>query len=69
MGREKKLLPRIAPAPANGAAAINSKSSPEEMAKWFRSRFRGRDDAYAMRWEAPNDGQAGQIITDWTSSS
>ncbi|MGH7943181.1 MAG: TOTE conflict system archaeo-eukaryotic primase domain-containing protein [Limisphaerales bacterium] len=37
-------------APPAGAA-INSKSSPEEKVKLFRSLFRGREDVYAVRWE------------------
>lgn len=43
----------------NGASVINSKSSPEEKVKLFRSLFRGRDDVYAVRWEGRNNGKAG----------
>jgi hypothetical protein len=36
------------------SATINSKSSPDEKVKLFRSLFRGRDDVYAIRWEGRN---------------
>ncbi len=45
----------IAPATASfGDPSTNSKSSPEEKVKLFRSLFRGREDVYAMRWEGRN---------------
>ena len=36
------------------SAKINSKSSPEEKVKLFRSLFCGREDIYAVRWEGRN---------------
>ena len=56
---EKKPVQPISIPSANGASAINSKSSPDEKVKLFRSLFRGRDDVYAVRWEGRNNGKAG----------
>jgi len=43
------------PSPASVPnAGVNSKSSPEEKVKLFRSLFRGREDVYAVRWEGRN---------------
>lgn len=36
------------------SARTNSKSSPAEKVKLFRSLFRGREDVYALRWEGRN---------------
>lgn len=59
MPTEKKpAQPNSAPS-TTGASAINSKSSPDEKVKLFRSLFRGRDDVYAVRWEGRNNGKAG----------
>ena len=44
---------------ANNTSVINSKSSPEEKVKLFRSLVRGRDDVYAVRREGRNSGKAG----------
>lgn len=52
------VQPNLMPS-ANGTSTINSKSSPEEKVKLFRSLFRGRDDVYAVRWEGRNNGKAG----------
>lgn len=56
---EKKPLQPVSTSSQNGASAINSKSSPEEKVKLFRSLFRGRDDVYAVRWEERNNGKTG----------
>jgi hypothetical protein len=56
---EKKPVESISTPSTNGGAAINSKSSPEEKLKLFRSLFRGRDDVYAVRWEGRDNGKAG----------
>ena len=43
--------PQAAPIPQG---EVTSKSSPDQKVKLFRSLFRGRDDAYALRWEGRN---------------
>lgn len=55
----KKPVQPISTLATNGTSAVNSKSSPEEKVKLFRSLFRGRDDIYAVRWEGRNNGKAG----------
>lgn len=63
MPTEKKLAqPNSAPA-TTGSSAINSKSSPDEKVKLFRSLFRGRDDVYAVRWEGCNNGKSGHDLS------
>jgi superfamily II DNA or RNA helicase len=53
------LIPQLAADNTTFAGAtINSKSSPDQKVKLFRSLFRGRDDVYAIRWEGRN-GKAG----------
>jgi hypothetical protein len=48
-------VPPLAPDCATiTSATTNSKSSPEEKVKLFRSLFRGREDVYAVRWEGRN---------------
>lgn len=56
---EKKPVQPITTLSVDGASVINSKSSPEEKVKLFRSLFRGRDDVYAVRWEGRNNGKVG----------
>lgn len=56
---ERKSVQPISTPSANGASVINSKSSPDEKVKLFRSLFRGRDDVYAVRWEGRNNGKGG----------
>ena len=47
-------VPTVAPVAPPAISTINSKSSPEEKVKLFRSLFRGREDVYAVRWEGRN---------------
>ena len=54
----KAAAPTTMPAVVVAGSTINSKSSPEEKVKLFRSLFRGREDVYAVRWEGRN-GKAG----------
>lgn len=56
---EKKPSQPISTLSASRTSAVNSKSTPEEKVKLFRSLFRGRDDIYAVRWEGRNNGKAG----------
>ncbi|MBP7825492.1 MAG: hypothetical protein KA236_02940 [Verrucomicrobia bacterium] len=56
--KKKLAQPNSAPS-TNGSSATNSKSSPEEKVKLFRSLFRGRDEVYAVRWEVRNNGKTG----------
>lgn len=58
MPEKKPAQPNSAPS-TTGSSAINSKSSPAEKVKLFRSLFRGREDVYAVRWEGRNNGKAG----------
>ncbi|MBI3697616.1 MAG: DEAD/DEAH box helicase family protein [Acidobacteria bacterium] len=54
---------------AAGASLVTSQSSPEAKLALFRSLFRGREDAYAVRWEA-KDGRCGYSpasIRDWNT--
>jgi hypothetical protein len=48
----------VLPSESSTAKATNSKASPDEKVKLFRSLFRGREDVYAVRWEGRN-GKAG----------
>ena len=48
----------VLPSPPSAAKTTNSKASPDEKVKLFRSLFRGREDVYAARWEGRN-GKAG----------
>ena len=57
--KERESVQPFSTPPANGASAVNSKSSPEEKVRLFRNLFRGRDDVYAVRWEERNNGKAG----------
>ncbi len=54
MPLEKKPAQPNSATSTTGSSAINSKSSPEEKVKLFRSLFRGREDVYAVRWEGRN---------------
>lgn len=40
-------------------ATIDASSSEEQRLAEFRSRFRGRDDVYALRWEDQHSGKSG----------
>jgi hypothetical protein len=46
--------------PENDRSAVKQASDPEAKIGSFRSRFRGREDVYAVHWEAP-DGRAGYM--------
>ena len=52
------------------SATTNSKSSPEEKVKLFRSIFRGREDVYAVRWEGRNGktGYSPAYPKTWSNS-
>lgn len=57
--------------PENDKSAVNQASDPEAKIALFRSLFRGREDVYAVRWEAP-DGRAGYMPRadrDWKAYS
>jgi len=52
-------------------SAVDQASNPEVKIALFRSLFRGREDVYAVRWEAP-DGRAGYMPRadrDWKAYS
>jgi superfamily II DNA or RNA helicase len=60
----------VLPSPPSTAKTTNSKASPDEKVKLFRSLFRGREDVYAVRWEGRN-GKAGYspaYLKTWTTS-
>ena len=64
-------MPPLAPDNASIAnATTNSKSSPDEKVKLFRSLFRGRDDVYAVRWEGRNGktGYSPAYQKTWSNS-
>ncbi len=46
-------LNRLAESSSN-AATVTAKSTPDDKLKLFRDLFRGREDVYAVRWEARN---------------
>jgi hypothetical protein len=65
------LIPQLAADNATIAGATtNSKSSPDEKVKLFRSLFRGRDDVYAIRWEGRNGktGYSPAYPKTWSNS-
>lgn len=52
-------------------SAVDRASGPEAKIALFRSLFRGREDVYAIRWEAPG-GRAGympQADRDWKAAN
>jgi superfamily II DNA or RNA helicase len=64
-------VPPLAPDGATIArATTNSKSSPEEKVKLFRSLFCGREDVYAVRWEGRNGktGYSPAYQKTWSNS-
>jgi superfamily II DNA or RNA helicase len=57
--------------PENDRSAVDQASDPEVKIALFRSLFGGREDVYAVRWEAP-DGRAGYMPRadrDWKAYS
>src|ERR1700722_11732509 len=55
---EDENLPAGIAIPNLKNAEITAKSDPERKVQLFRSLFRGRDDIYAVRWEA-RSGKSG----------